>query len=64
MNAQDALEFLIVGADLLAVGTASFVNPRATLDILDGILEYCKKHNIRHLDELRGTFKAQAAASH
>jgi dihydroorotate dehydrogenase (NAD+) catalytic subunit len=39
MNAQDALEFLIVGADLLAVGTASFVNPRATLDILDGILE-------------------------
>lgn len=56
MNAQDALEFLIVGADLLAVGTANFVNPRATLDILEGILDYCKKYNLRHIDELRGTF--------
>ncbi len=57
MNAQDAIEFLIVGADLLAVGTASFVNPRATMDILEGLVDYCKKNKINHIDELRGSFK-------
>lgn len=57
MNALDAIEFLIVGADLLAIGTANFVNPSATMDILAGIIEYCKRHNIRHIDELRGTFR-------
>ena len=53
----DALEFLIVGADLLAVGTANFVNPRATLDILEGITAYCREQKISRIDGLRGTFK-------
>ncbi len=56
-NAQDALEFLIAGAELLAVGTANFVNPRATLDILEGIEGYCRDKGIKHLDELRGSLK-------
>ncbi len=55
MNAQDAVEFLIAGADLLAIGTANFVNPRATLDILEGIQDYCKEKKICVIDELRGT---------
>ena len=54
---KDALEFLIVGADLLAVGTANFVDPRATLDILKGIETFCVKEKIRKLDELRGTYR-------
>ena len=37
MNAQDALEFIITGAHLIAVGTANFVNPSATMEILEGI---------------------------
>ncbi len=56
-TAQDALEFLIVGADLLAVGTANFVEPQATLHILKGIEEFCSKEKIYSLDELRGSYE-------
>ncbi|MBI3313156.1 MAG: dihydroorotate dehydrogenase [Candidatus Omnitrophica bacterium] len=55
MTAEDAVEFLIAGADLLAIGTANFVNPRATLDILEGLMDFCKKQKIKHIGELRGT---------
>ena len=58
MTAADALEFLIVGADLLAIGTANFVNPSATMEILDGITDYCLKHGIKKISELRGSLKA------
>ncbi len=58
MNAQDALEFLVVGADLLAVGTANFVEPAATLEILKGIESFCQKNNIPGLNALRGSYKA------
>ena len=57
MTTEDAVEFLIVGADLLAIGTANFVNPTATMDILDGLIDFCRKNKIQHIDELRGTFK-------
>jgi dihydroorotate dehydrogenase (NAD+) catalytic subunit len=52
---EDAVEFLIAGADLLAVGTANYVNPRATMDILDGIKAYCQKQKVKSLKELRGS---------
>jgi dihydroorotate dehydrogenase (NAD+) catalytic subunit len=55
MNASDALEFLIVGARAIQVGTANFVNPRATLDILEGIEEYLVRHGIRDIKEVIGT---------
>lgn len=54
---QDAVEFLIVGADLLAIGTANFVEPRATMDILRGLEEFCRKEKIKSLDEVRGSYK-------
>lgn len=56
-DARDALEFLIAGADLLAVGTSNFVEPRATLDILRGIEAFCVKEKIRSLNALRGSYK-------
>jgi len=56
-NVQDALEFLIVGADLLAVGTANFVEPQATLEILKGIEDFCRKGKIQKLENLRGSYK-------
>ncbi len=56
-NAQDALEFLIVGADLLAIGTANFVEPQATLEILKGLEAFCRKEKILSIDELRGSYK-------
>jgi len=57
-DARDALEFLIVGADLLAVGTANFVEPKATLNILRGIESFCVKEKIAHLDQLRRSYKS------
>ena len=63
MSAQDALEFLIVGADLLAIGTANFVNPTATIDILNGLETFCEEHKIKSLNDLRGTFLHEKATS-
>jgi dihydroorotate dehydrogenase (NAD+) catalytic subunit len=56
-DVDDALEFLIVGADLLAIGTANFVEPKATLEILEGIKQFCAKQGIKKLDELRGSYR-------
>lgn len=56
MNAADALEFLIVGARAVQVGTANFLNPRATIDIIDGIEEYMVKKGIENIQDLMGTF--------
>lgn len=56
-DVNDALEFLMVGADLLAIGTANFVDPQATLHILEGIEAFMKKEKIQTLDSLRGSYK-------
>ncbi len=55
MTASDALEFIIAGASAIQVGTASFVNPRAAMDILDGIETWLKEKQITRLADLRGT---------
>ena len=55
LNAQDALEFLIAGASAIQVGTANFINPRATLEIIDGITCYCKRKNIQSIQEIIGS---------
>ncbi len=55
MTAEDALEFLIVGASAVQVGTANFVNPMATVEILDGIRQYCEKNHIEDINDLVGT---------
>lgn len=54
MNGEDAIEFILAGATGVAVGTANFVNPRATMDVLEGIVAYCEKYNIKDLKEIRG----------
>ncbi|MZP29021.1 dihydroorotate dehydrogenase [Heliobacterium undosum] len=54
MNGQDAIAFMLAGATAIAVGTANFTNPRATLDILDGIEEYCDREGVRDVNELIG----------
>jgi dihydroorotate dehydrogenase (NAD+) catalytic subunit len=57
MTAQDALEFIITGADLVAVGTAHFVNPAATIEILAGIEDYLKRKGHKSINEIRGSLK-------
>jgi dihydroorotate dehydrogenase (NAD+) catalytic subunit len=54
MTARDALEFFIAGASAIEVGTANFVNPRATMDILEGIEAYLKQNNIDKLSDIIG----------
>lgn len=55
MTAADALEFLIAGACAVQVGTANFVNPRATMEIISGIEEYLVRHNFKDVKSLVGS---------
>jgi len=54
MTAEDALEFILAGASAIAVGTANFVNPRATVDVADGIGEFLRQQGIGSVRELVG----------
>jgi len=54
MTAADALEFIIAGATAIQVGTANFINPKATMEILAGIRDYMDRHKI-NIRELVGT---------
>jgi dihydroorotate dehydrogenase (NAD+) catalytic subunit len=58
MTAQDALEFLIVGAKAVQIGTANFINPRATLEVIEGIINYLAVHKIKDVNEIIGTFQS------
>lgn len=53
-TARDALEFILAGATAVAVGTASFVNPRATEEIIDGIKSYMLENGFSDINELVG----------
>jgi len=55
MCARDALEFIIAGATAVQVGTANFVNPLATMEIIDGIGQYLNAHGISDIRELIGS---------
>lgn len=54
-NATDALEFIIGGATAIAIGTANFYNPNATLDVLRGIEAYMDNYGIRDIQSLIGS---------
>jgi len=58
---EDALEFLIAGACAVQVGTWNFVNPRATLDIIEGLEKYMVEHHIKDLSEIRGSLSGKSA---
>ncbi len=55
MTAEDALAFLIAGATAVQVGTANFVDPTATMTIIDGIETYLEEKNISDVNELIGS---------
>jgi dihydroorotate dehydrogenase (NAD+) catalytic subunit len=54
MSAQDALEFIMAGASAVEVGTAQFVNPRALLEVLEGIEEFMRREGVKDISELVG----------
>ena len=56
-SAEDALEFILAGATAVSVGTANFFNPRATLDVVQGIEDYMETYKIEDIRELIGAVK-------
>ncbi|KNF07203.1 dihydroorotate dehydrogenase B (NAD(+)), catalytic subunit [Gottschalkia purinilytica] len=54
MNAEDAIEFIMAGADAIQVGSANFVKPDICLDIIDGIKEFMEQEGIKSLKEIKG----------
>ena len=53
-SGTDAIEFMLAGATAIAVGTANFTNPTATMDVIDGIIEYCEEQGVADVNELIG----------
>ena len=56
-NTEDALEFLMAGATMVAVGTANFFNPYVTSQIIDGLEEYVKKEKLSSIRDIIGCVK-------
>ena len=54
VTAADALEFLMAGAKAIEVGTANFLDPRTTVQIVEGLEDYCRRHNIADINEIIG----------
>jgi dihydroorotate dehydrogenase (NAD+) catalytic subunit len=58
MTAEDALEFIIAGASAVQIGTANFVNPRCTMEIIDGIADFLREEKIGSVKNLIGSLEA------
>ncbi len=57
MNGADALEFLIAGARGIAVGTANFINPAATVEIVDALAQFLADEQLHDINELIGSLR-------
>lgn len=53
-NVEDAIEFILAGASMVAVGAANFANPLATVEVIDGIEAYMKANHVEDIKELVG----------
>jgi len=54
MTAEDAIEMILAGATAISVGTANFVNPKTTMEIVDGIKKYMEMYHVNDIKELVG----------
>ena len=57
MTGEDAVEFLLVGASAVQVGTANFANPRACEEVIAGIEAYCRRHRVKKVTDLVGALE-------
>ena len=60
VNADDAVEFMLAGATAVQVGTGNFLNPRATVEIIEGIQTYLKRKTIRDIKKVIGSLHGTA----
>ena len=58
-SAEDALQYLIAGASLVALGTASMRDPRNADRVVSGLERWCDRHNVRSIREVIGTLDWQ-----
>ena len=57
MNAEDAIEFILVGASAIQIGTANLIHPRTGIEVLHGIRKYLSQNKIIRLQALRGALE-------
>ncbi len=55
--AEDAIEFLLAGASVVAVGTGNFIDPTMTIQIIEGIERYCYEEGIMQIEQLVGALR-------
>lgn len=51
-TAEDAMEFILAGATAVSIGTANFTNPYTTVEVIDGIEAYMRRHGVEDINEL------------
>ncbi|MBQ3783840.1 MAG: dihydroorotate dehydrogenase [Lachnospiraceae bacterium] len=57
MCAEDAIEFMMAGANAVSIGTANFHNPNVTLEVIEGMKQFCEKNGVKDINELVGCVK-------
>ncbi len=57
MTVEDALEYMIAGATAVQIGTANFINPCASVEIIDGIHGYLRENKIKKITDIIGTLQ-------
>ena len=55
INGEDAIEFMLAGAKSISIGAGNFVDPYASINTINGIEDYMKKHDIKNLEDIVGT---------
>jgi dihydroorotate dehydrogenase (NAD+) catalytic subunit len=58
MTGEDAIEFILAGASAVAVGTANFIDPRATLNVIEGIETFLREQGLDDIKSLIGAVMA------
>jgi dihydroorotate dehydrogenase (NAD+) catalytic subunit len=58
-TAEDALQYLVAGASLVAVGTASMRDPRTAERVITGLEDWCERHGVRSIEEVVGSLEWQ-----
>ena len=56
-TAEDAVEFMLAGATAIAIGTTNFVDPSATMRVVDGLETWCRNHGVDRVADLVGALE-------
>jgi dihydroorotate dehydrogenase (NAD+) catalytic subunit len=56
MSAEDAIEFILVGASAIQIGTANLINPKTGIEVIHGLRKHLTENKITHIEKLIGAF--------